>query len=146
MRPQRPRSHRQSSRHQISDRPHSQAGGRHELGQNFLRSRTTIATIVGLTRATTGSILEIGPGTGAVTAELYRLGRPLTPVEIDETRIAHLEHRFPQARVEHADALRTRFDAEVIVGNLPSTSPRPSCGSSCAPRPGVRPCWSPSGR
>ncbi len=115
----RPFSHRQNSEKQNSDRPHSRAGGRHELGQNFLRSPTTIATIVGLTRATTGSILEIGPGAGAVTAELYRLDRPLTLVEIDETRIAHLEHRFPRARVEHADALRNRFDAEVIVGNLP---------------------------
>ncbi|QPR39094.1 23S rRNA (adenine-N6)-dimethyltransferase [Brevibacterium casei CIP 102111] len=102
-----------------SQRPHSRAGGREELGQNFLRDHSHIATIVSLTRGTEGSILEIGPGAGAVTAELYRLGRPLTLVEIDETRISELSHRFPRARVEHADALRTRFDAEVVVGNLP---------------------------
>lgn len=100
-------------------RPHSQAGGRHELGQNFLHSRQTIATIAGLARATSGSILEIGPGAGAVTAELDRLGRPLTLVEIDETRIETLAHRFPRARVRHADALSTDLDAEVVVGNLP---------------------------
>ena len=94
-------------------------GGRHELGQNFLRSSTTIATIAGLARATSGPIMEIGPGGGAVTNELYRLGRPLTLVELDETRLDHLEDRFPRAEVRHADVLTTRFDRPVIVGNLP---------------------------
>lgn len=105
-------------------RPHPQSsrsvhGGRHELGQNFLRSRDTIATITHLTRATSGPIMEIGPGDGAVTAELYRRGRPLTLVEIDETRLDHLAHSFPQAQVRHDDALRTRLDQPVVVGNLP---------------------------
>ncbi|RBP62251.1 16S rRNA A1518/A1519 N6-dimethyltransferase RsmA/KsgA/DIM1 with predicted DNA glycosylase/AP lyase activity [Brevibacterium sanguinis] len=100
-------------------RPHSAFGGRHELGQNFLRSQTTIRTIARLTRATAGPILEIGPGSGAVTARLYELGRPLTLVELDETRIDHLEHRFPHAQIRHADALTTPFDASVIVGNIP---------------------------
>nr|WP_209373424.1 23S ribosomal RNA methyltransferase Erm [Brevibacterium renqingii] len=104
-------------------RPHSSShsvhGGRHELGQNFLRSSTTIDTIASLTRATSGPIMEIGPGGGAVTNELYRLGRPLTLVELDETRLDHLEDTFPRAEVRHADILTTRFDRPVIVGNLP---------------------------
>ena len=103
-------------------RPHSSRsmhGGRHELGQNFLRSSTTIATIADLARATSGPIMEIGPGGGAVTNELYRLGRPLTLVELDETRLDHLEDTFPRAEIRHADVLTTRFDRPVIVGNLP---------------------------
>lgn len=100
-------------------RPHSTFGGRHELGQNFLHSRSTLHPIANLTRATTGSILEIGPGTGAVTAQLYKLGRPLTLVELDETRISHLEHSFPRAQVQHADVLTSRLDQPVIVGSLP---------------------------
>lgn len=103
-------------------RPHSSRsvhGGRHELGQNFLRCSTTIATIAGLARATSGPIMEIGPGAGAVTNELYRLGRPLTLVELDETRLDHLEHTFPRTEVRHADVLTTRLDRPVIVGNLP---------------------------
>ncbi|PCC18578.1 hypothetical protein CIK79_09920 [Brevibacterium aurantiacum] len=100
-------------------RPHSSFGGRHELGQNFLRSPSALNTIANLTRATAGPILEIGPGTGAVTAQLYKLGRPLTLVELDETRISHLEHTFPRAQVEHADILTTRLDQPVIVGSLP---------------------------
>ncbi|MDN6745468.1 MAG: 23S ribosomal RNA methyltransferase Erm [Brevibacterium sp.] len=100
-------------------RPHSSFGGRHELGQNFLHSHSTLHTIANLTRATTGPILEIGPGAGAVTAQLYKLGRPLTLVELDETRIRHLENSYPRAQVRHADALRSRFDQAVIVGSLP---------------------------
>lgn len=100
-------------------RTHSSFGGRHELGQNFLHSRSTLHTIAELTRATTGPILEIGPGTGAVTAQLYKLGRPLTLVELDETRISHLEHTFPRAQVKHADVLKSRLDQSVIVGSLP---------------------------
>ena len=100
-------------------RPHSSFGGRYELGQNFLHSRSALHTIAQLTRATTGPILEIGPGTGAVTAQLYKLGRPLTLVELDETRISHLEHSFPRAQVRHADVLTSRFDQPVIVGSLP---------------------------
>src|SRR5699024_1211006 len=80
---------------------------------------TTIATIADLARATSGPIMEIGPGGGAVTNELYRLGRPLTLVELDETRLDHLEDTFPRAEIRHADVLTTRFDRPVIVGNLP---------------------------
>lgn len=114
-----PRAAQSRSAKSHSARSHSRFGGREELGQNFLRSRTTITTIANLTRATTGPILEIGPGAGAVTKELYRLGRPLTLVELDETRLDHLERSFPQARIRHEDALSTRLDHAVIVGNLP---------------------------
>ncbi|UVI36487.1 23S ribosomal RNA methyltransferase Erm [Brevibacterium spongiae] len=119
----RPHSSRRS-RHSGSAQQHqspsrSVHGGRHELGQNFLRSPTTIDTIASLARSTTGPIMEIGPGDGAVTTELYRLGRPLTLVELDETRLDHLEESFPRAEVRHADVLTTRLDRPVIVGNLP---------------------------
>lgn len=63
--------------------------------------------------------MEIGPGDGAVTSELYRLGRKLTLVELDETRLDHLEDTYPRAEVRHADILTTRLDRPVIVGNLP---------------------------
>ncbi|AZT99555.1 23S ribosomal RNA methyltransferase Erm [Brevibacterium linens] len=119
MRSRTPRHH--STRRQSLSRsaPRSQHGGRHELGQNFLRSSTTISTIASLARSTSGPIMEIGPGDGAVTAELYRLGRELTLIELDETRLDHLEVTYPRAEVRHADILTTRLDRPVIVGNLP---------------------------
>lgn len=97
----------------------SRYGGRHELGQNFLHHRPTIEQIAELARDTAGPILEIGPGDGALTADLASLGRPLTLVELDEHRVRRLRRRFPGATVVHADAQRTAFDAPVVVGNLP---------------------------
>ncbi|MDX3093643.1 23S ribosomal RNA methyltransferase Erm [Streptomyces sp. ME01-24h] len=104
--------------------PHhrSLVGGRHELGQNFLTDRTVIASIEALVAATSGPIVEIGPGDGALTLPLSRTGRPLTAVEIDPRRAQRLQRRLPHgAHVVNTDVLRFRFPREphVIVGNLP---------------------------
>lgn len=100
-------------------RTRSLHGGRHELGQNHLIHRPTIAKIVDLIAATEGPILEIGAGDGALTVPLARLGRPLRALELDEHRVAALRRRLPRVDVEHRDALRDPFDRAVIVGNLP---------------------------
>lgn len=97
-------------------------GGRHEHGQNHLRDERTIRRIIDLVRATDGPILEIGPGGGALTLDLQRLGRPLTAVEIDARRVRELRARVqPGTRVIHDDVLSHRFPHEphVVVGNLP---------------------------
>lgn len=70
-------------------------------------------------RRTRGAILEIGPGDGALTRPLSRLGRPLTAIEIDARRAAALERSVPGVRVICGDALSARLDSPVIVGNLP---------------------------
>lgn len=94
-------------------------GGRHELGQNFLHHRPTIATIVGLVEHTRGPLLEMGAGDGALTRPLAELGRPLTAIDIDEHRVRRLRAALPSVRLEHADALRFPLDAATIVGNIP---------------------------
>ncbi|MFD5213578.1 23S ribosomal RNA methyltransferase Erm [Microbacterium sp. NPDC058345] len=94
-------------------------GGRHELGQNFLIHRPTIRRIRDLIADTEGPILEIGPGDGALTVELARLGRSVRAVEIDERRAHALRQRLPGVDVRHGDALHVRFDAPVVVGNIP---------------------------
>ena len=99
--------------------PRSSSGGRHELGQNFLTNRSTIATIVGLVDSTDGPILEIGAGDGHLTRPLERLGRQLTAVEIDEHRGERLRSRARGASVVIGDVMRLPFDADVIVGNVP---------------------------
>ncbi|RGE17653.1 23S ribosomal RNA methyltransferase Erm [Leucobacter sp. wl10] len=108
--------HPASSHH---SHPRSRYGGRHELGQNFLRHRPTIERIAQLARGTAGTILEIGPGDGALTSRLAELGCPLVLVELDEHRIRRLRRSFPRAEVVHADAMRVTFDAALVVGNLP---------------------------
>lgn len=99
--------------------PRSLHGGRHELGQNFLTHGPTLQRITELVRATTGPILELGAGDGALTRPLAALDRPFTAIEIDEHRVARLRDRLPQVRVSRADALQHPLDAHVIVGNIP---------------------------
>lgn len=96
--------------------------GRHEHGQNFLTDRPTINTMTRLVATTTGPIIEIGPGDGAITIPLARLGRPLTAVEIDARLVTRLSQRLPpNARVIAQDFLTYRLPPtpHVLIGNLP---------------------------
>lgn len=96
--------------------------GRHEHGQNFLTDPAPIAAITRLVAASTGPILEIGPGDGALTVPLSRLGRPLTAVEIDPRLAEGLARRLPpHVHVLTGDFLSHRLpdSPHVLVGNLP---------------------------
>ncbi|MFJ6669912.1 23S ribosomal RNA methyltransferase Erm [Actinosynnema sp. NPDC091369] len=96
--------------------------GRHEHGQNFLVDRTVITDVVDLVARTSGPILEIGCGSGALTLPLQALGRPLTGVEVDPARVRELRRRVaPTTTLVEADFLRHRLPREphVLVGNLP---------------------------
>ncbi len=71
-------------------------------------------------------IVEIGPGKGAITAELYRLAGHLEVIEIDRDLIGLLRNRFGEALIIHsADVLKFDFKSLYkgqpmrIVGNLP---------------------------
>ncbi|MCM3781162.1 23S ribosomal RNA methyltransferase Erm [Microbacterium hydrocarbonoxydans] len=99
--------------------PRSHHGGRHELGQNFLTHTPTVDRIVSLVGATSGSILELGAGDGALTRPLARLGRPLTALELDEHRAKRLDAALPRVTVRAGDALRHPLNADVVVGNIP---------------------------
>ena len=104
-------------RPQSSARAHT--GGRHELGQNFLIHRPTLDQMAELVRRTSGPILEIGGGNGALTARLATLGRDLRVIDIDPRLVSQLRVRFPKASVAQADALREPLNRAVIVGNVP---------------------------
>lgn len=94
-------------------------GGRHELGQNFLRYPSTIDRFVAVVRDTEGSILEVGAGDGAITRKLSLLNRDITAIDVDEQLVKRLQRDIPTVRVERADALRFSLDFPVIVGNIP---------------------------
>lgn len=97
-------------------------GGRHEHGQNFLIDTATVGAIVDAVAATSGPIIEIGPGHGALTRPLVGLGRPLTAVEIDASAVGVLRRSLgDDVDTVHADFLRWRLPASshVIVGNVP---------------------------
>lgn len=96
--------------------------GRHEYGQNFLTDPSTIATLTRMVAATTGPIIEIGAGDGALTFPLAKLGRSLTAVEIDTRLATKLSHLAPtNVQVIGQDFLTYRLPPtpHVLVGNLP---------------------------
>lgn len=96
--------------------------GRHDHGQNFLTDQSTIATVTRLVAATQGPIVEIGPGEGALTIPMARLGRPLTAVEIDPHLVKALVQGLPtNVHVVAQDFLTYRLPStpHVLVGNLP---------------------------
>lgn len=101
---------------------HPYADGRHEHGQNFLTDQRAIRRITNLVAQTSGPILEIGPGRGALTIPLQRSGRPLTAVEIHPQLVQSLRRKIrPGNQLVQADFLHYRLPRQpsVVVGNLP---------------------------
>ncbi|MDP3031305.1 MAG: 16S rRNA (adenine(1518)-N(6)/adenine(1519)-N(6))-dimethyltransferase RsmA [Rhodocyclaceae bacterium] len=101
---------------------------RKRFGQNFLVSPGVIRKIVDAVAPRAGdTVVEIGPGLGALTEPLLERLEHLHVVEIDRDLIARLRQRFPAERLTiHAgDALEFDFGALSssgllkIVGNLP---------------------------
>jgi len=65
------------------------------LGQNFLHDDEVIGRIVNaLDLSTTDSVIEIGPGQGALTTLLLEKARNVTAIEFDRDLIAHLDSQF----------------------------------------------------
>ncbi len=99
---------------------------RKRFGQNFLSDPNIIRKIIDAIRPVAGeTMVEIGPGLGAMTAPLVeRLGH-LHVVEIDRDLIARLHETYPPERltVHEGDALEFDFGSLGtplrVVGNLP---------------------------
>ena len=101
---------------------------RKRFGQNFLVSDGVILKIVAAIAPRAGdTVVEIGPGLGALTTPLLERIDHLHVVEIDRDLIARLQSRFPpeQLTIHEGDALEFDFGALKgtgplkIVGNLP---------------------------
>jgi 16S rRNA (adenine1518-N6/adenine1519-N6)-dimethyltransferase len=101
-----------------------------KLGQNFLiddEARNAIVDALGALGERT--VIEIGPGHGAITSILAARCRRLIAIELDPALAAELRFRFraaPQVEVVEADVLEVDFAALVpvgesadVVGNLP---------------------------
>lgn len=96
------------------------------FGQHFLTDRHYLERIVAAIDPRPGdSMVEIGPGTGVLTAELARTMKRLHVVEIDRDLAAGLAARFPEGNVtvHEGDALEFDYAALPaplrVVGNLP---------------------------
>jgi len=100
------------------------------LGQHFLRDQRTIHRIIeALAPKPDETIIEIGPGTGALTSVLGERAGRLIAVEFDNKLTPLLNERFgslPNFKLVMADALTVDFCAQIspartarLVANLP---------------------------
>jgi 16S rRNA (adenine1518-N6/adenine1519-N6)-dimethyltransferase len=95
--------------------------GKKSLGQNFLVDGRAVQRIVdaaNLEREDT--VLEIGPGPGALTVQLAQRAGQVIAVEVDERMLAPLSESlrpYTHVRVVHGDILEQ--DLAVLVGNRP---------------------------
>jgi 16S rRNA (adenine1518-N6/adenine1519-N6)-dimethyltransferase len=101
---------------------------RKRLGQHFLadtRVLDRIVTALGLTGQET--VIEIGPGRGALTDRLVGASARLVAIEVDRDLVPYLRARYadrPQVRIVEADVLRVDLAAladgpYVLAGNVP---------------------------
>lgn len=98
------------------------------LGQHFLQDARALARIAdALALSGTETVVEIGPGRGALTELLLSRAARVIAIELDATLIASLRSRLgsdPRLTVLHADALDVSFAGAagndfVLAGNIP---------------------------
>lgn len=118
---------RQRVRHKTNPRP-SRLAKRRALGQHFLTDTSVVERIFGaLDIRPSDHVLEIGPGTGALTPRLEREAGSVVAVEIDRDLAESLRPRLPDVDIVCADALAVDLAGLLdragrrrrVVGNLP---------------------------
>jgi 16S rRNA (adenine1518-N6/adenine1519-N6)-dimethyltransferase len=112
---------------------------RKRWGQHFLTSEQTAERIVEAVRLVPGdTVIEVGPGDGALTRPLARRVAKLLAIEIDPARAQALAAEFSEGgrvRVLEGDALDKSFSEwlaaggwsgpAILVGNLPYNAATP---------------------
>jgi len=103
------------------------------LGQNFLIDNNVIGNIIERSGITAGdAVLEIGPGAGALTAQLAKRAGKVVAVEIDRGFVSMLSEtmaNYPNVEIINGDILKLniknliteKFDGRppYIISNLP---------------------------
>ncbi|MGH2684879.1 MAG: rRNA adenine N-6-methyltransferase family protein [Actinomycetota bacterium] len=91
-------------------------------GQHFLAGFTVAQRLVRDAEVTAADlVLDLGAGTGLITAALLRRGARVIAVEVDPKLARGLRRRYPQARVLERDLLTLRWPTEpfAVVANPP---------------------------
>lgn len=97
------------------------------LGQHFLTDQNIIEKIAASIMAGKGHrVIEIGPGTGALTEALVERFEDVQAVELDQRAVKVLKEKFPGLPVYHQDVLSIDWhelsigkEKTHVVGNLP---------------------------
>ena len=101
---------------------------RKRWGQNFLADRNLLDKIVRtIDPKKSDSILEIGPGEGALTELIYPLVKEMVAIEIDPMLIEHLKNResLKGLNIVHGDVLLQDLESLPVknlvrvIGNIP---------------------------
>jgi len=96
------------------------------LGQNYLIDANILGIIVSAANISdSDTLLEIGPGLGALTQALLATGSSVTAIEKDKTMVSHLRKHFPDLTLIEQDVLDVNLDelfsdgVNKIIANLP---------------------------
>ena len=98
------------------------------LGQNFLKDKNIITKILSLTKLKNKNIIEIGPGSGALTHQIIKQNpKSLIAIEKDSLLTKELKTKYYNnkiIKILNKDFLKLDFDKlntkeSIIVGNLP---------------------------
>lgn len=96
------------------------------LGQHFLKDENIILDIIdALKKETFTSLLEVGPGAGALTKHLLQLpGINFKAVELDDEKVVYLEKVYPalKDKIIHKNFLdidQPFKEPFVVIGNFP---------------------------
>lgn len=102
---------------------------RKSLGQHFLSDPGILRRIADALPAPAGdTVLEIGPGHGALTRELLARGYRVVAIERDRDLVPELARRFPSLNLVEGDALDVDWPAVAgvgpgthwwVIGNIP---------------------------
>lgn len=114
----------------MSSQDQSQIFAKRRLAQNFLADTNVVRRIVNEVQPKIDeTIIEIGPGRGALTGKLIESGARVVAIEFDRDLVARLHKQFAGARdlkVMQADALAIEFCEAIqpaprarVVANLP---------------------------
>ena len=95
-----------------------------ELGQNFLINKNTVSKIIlESSIKKTQSILEIGPGLGALTEDLVKKSDQIYAYEIDPVLFTYLSNKFSNyenLKLYNEDILKAKIpSSDIIISNIP---------------------------
>ncbi len=90
-------------------------------GQNFLMDEDISRAIVAMLSPAYDSVIEIGPGLGALTKYLVDKTKDLTAIELDRGYVKYLQETYPNVKVIEKDFLKYIVPRETIgvISNIP---------------------------
>jgi len=95
---------------------------RKRLGQHFLRSQKIVERMIAASDITgTDNVLEIGPGTGALTDALCRKAGTVTAIEADRALYENLKSslQHDNLTILYGDGFKTGVKFDIMVSSLP---------------------------